>query len=290
MDRTEVEKLKADIDIISVISEYVHLKKRGRSYIGLCPFHKEKTPSFNVDPVKQIYKCFGCDKGGDVINFVMEIKGLSFLEAIQELASRFNIPVDLGKTNKSSETKQFYEINRYAMEFYKHMLSGSQGRKAREYLHKRGLSDETIQAFHIGYAPPSWDSLLKVLKKKGIPYAKASVCGLIIERENGGYYDRFRDRVMFPILDISSEVIGFGGRIMDSSEPKYINTPEGSLQSVQGQKPSSRVRGEGGRGIYGCGLPGQCRHSKCSCNPGYGPERRPCKPSEQVYAGHHAGI
>ncbi|HOO38294.1 MAG TPA: DNA primase [Deltaproteobacteria bacterium] len=226
MDRIEVEKLKADIDIVTVISEYVHLKKRGRSYIGLCPFHKEKTPSFNVDPVKQIYKCFGCDKGGDVINFVMEMKGLSFLEAIKELASQFNIPVDLGKTNKSSETKQFYEINRYAMEFYKHMLSGNQGSRAREYLHKRGLSDETIQAYHIGYALPSWDSLLRVLQKKGISFEKASACGLLIERENGGYYDRFRDRVMFPILDITSEVIGFGGRVMDSSEPKYINTPE----------------------------------------------------------------
>jgi DNA primase len=226
MDRIEVEKLKADIDIISVISEYVQLKKRGRSYIGLCPFHKEKTPSFNVDPVKQIYKCFGCDKGGDAINFVMDMKGLSFLEALEELASRFNLSVDFAKTQKSSEKKQFYEINRYAMEFYKHMLSSSQGSRAREYLRTRGLSDETIQAFHIGYAPPSWDRLCGMLKKKGIPFASAFACGLIIEREKGGYYDRFRDRVIFPILDISSEVIGFGGRIMDSSEPKYINTPE----------------------------------------------------------------
>jgi len=226
MDRIEVEKLKADIDIISVVSEYVHLKKRGRSYIGLCPFHKEKTPSFNVDPVKQIYKCFGCDKGGDVINFVMEMKGLSFIEAIEELASRFNIPVNFAKTQKSSEKKQFYETNRYAMEFYEHMLAGSQGSRAREYLRKRGLSDETIQAFHLGYAPSSWDSLSRMLRKKGVPMARAFACGLIIERNNGGYYDRFRDRVIFPILDISSEVIGFGGRIMDSSEPKYINTPE----------------------------------------------------------------
>jgi len=226
MDRIEVQKLKADIDIIAVISEYVHLNKRGRSYIGLCPFHKEKTPSFNVDPVKQMYKCFGCGKGGDAINFVMEIKGLNFVEALQELATRFHLSIDLAKTQRSSEKKQFYEINRYAMEFYKHMLAGSQGSGAREYLRKRGLSEETIQAFHIGYAPASWDSLCRVLKRKGIPYNKAFACGLIIERERGGYYDRFRDRVMFPIRDISSEVIGFGGRIMDSSEPKYINTPE----------------------------------------------------------------
>ncbi len=226
MDRIDVEKIKAAIDIVAVISEYVHLNKRGRSYVGLCPFHKEKTPSFNVDSHKQTYKCFGCDKGGDAISFVMEMKGLSFLEAVQELAARFGIPVDLTKTAKSSENRKFYDINRYAMGFYEHSLHSGPGERAREYLRSRGLSEETIRAFHIGYAPDSWDGLSSVLRKKGIPLEVAFTCGLVIQRPSGGYYDRFRDRVIFPIQDISSEVIGFGARIMGSGEPKYINSPE----------------------------------------------------------------
>jgi DNA primase len=226
MDRADVEKIKAGIDIVSVVSEYVHLKKRGRSFIGLCPFHKEKTPSFNVDPQKQIYKCFGCDKGGDVINFVMEIKGLTFPEALKELAGQFNIPVDFARTDKPSEKKQYYQANRYAMEFFEHMLHTNDGDRARNYLQSRGLTEETIKAFHIGYAPDSWDSLTVMLKKKAISMHLALTCGLVIERSSGGHYDRFRDRVIFPILDISSEVIGFGARILGTGEPKYINTPE----------------------------------------------------------------
>lgn len=226
MDRIDVEKIKAAVDIVAVISEYVHLNKRGRSYVGLCPFHKEKTPSFNVDAHKQTYKCFGCDKGGDAISFVMEIKGLSFLEAVQELAARFGIPVDLTKTAKSSENRKFYDINLYAMGFYEHLLHSGPGERAREYLRSRGLSEETIRAFHIGYAPDSWDGLSSMLRKKGIPLEVAFTCGLVIQRPSGGYYDRFRDRVIFPIQDISSEVIGFGARIMGSGEPKYINSPE----------------------------------------------------------------
>jgi DNA primase len=226
MNRADVEQVKAGIDIVTVVSEYVHLKKRGRSFIGLCPFHKEKTPSFNVDPQKQIYKCFGCDKGGDVINFVMEIKGLTFPEVLKELAGQFNIPVDFARTDKPSEKKQYYQANRYAMEFFEHMLHTNDGDRARNYLQSRGLTEETIKAFHIGYAPDSWDSLTVKLRKKGIPMHIALTCGLVIERSSGGYYDRFRDRVIFPILDISSEVIGFGARILGAGEPKYINTPE----------------------------------------------------------------
>lgn len=226
MDRADVEQVKAGIDIVTVVSEYVHLKKRGRSFIGLCPFHKEKTPSFNVDPQKQIYKCFGCDKGGDVLNFVMEMKGLTFPEALKELAGQFNIPVDFARTDKPSEKKQYYQTNRYAMEFFENMLHTKEGGRARSYLQSRGLTEETIKAFHIGYAPDSWDSLTAKFREKKIPMNSALTCGLVIERSSGGYYDRFRDRVIFPILDISSEVIGFGARILGNGEPKYINTPE----------------------------------------------------------------
>lgn len=226
MDRSEVEKIKAQIDIVSVISEYVSLKQRGRTFIGLCPFHKEKTPSFNVDPGKQIYKCFGCGKGGDVINFVMEKKGLSFPEAVEELAARFHIPLDMAKNRKKTENKQFFETNRYAMEFYEHILNTQKGERAREYLKSRGISKETIQAFHIGYAPDSWDTLTGMFSKKGMSLQNAFTCGLLVKRSSGGYYDRFRDRVMFPIQDLSSEVIGFGGRAIGQAEAKYINTPE----------------------------------------------------------------
>lgn len=226
MDRNDVETIKAQIDIVSVISEYVALKQRGKSFIGLCPFHKEKTPSFNVDPQRQIYKCFGCGKGGDVINFVMEKKGLNFPEAVEELAARFHIPIKKTTGRKSTQNKQFFETNRSAMEYYEQVLNSPKGERARAYLKSRGLSDETIRTFRIGYAPDSWDMLSRMFREKGISLEVAFTCGLLIKRPSGGYYDRFRDRVMFPILDLSSEVIGFGGRAIGKADAKYINTPE----------------------------------------------------------------
>ncbi|HOO47059.1 MAG TPA: DNA primase, partial [Deltaproteobacteria bacterium] len=226
MDRNDVETIKAQIDIVSVISEYVALKQRGKSFIGLCPFHKEKTPSFNVDPQRQIYKCFGCGKGGDVINFVMEKKGLNFPEAVEELAARFHIPIKKTTGRKGTQNKQFFETNRSAMEYYEQVLNSPKGERARAYLKSRGLSDETIRTFRIGYAPDSWDMLSRMFREKGISLEVAFTCGLLIKRPSGGYYDRFRDRVMFPILDLSSEVIGFGGRAIGKADAKYINTPE----------------------------------------------------------------
>jgi len=231
MDKSQVERIKISCDIVSVISEYVHLKKKGRSFWGLCPFHNEKTPSFHVDPDRQIYRCFGCSRGGDVINFLMEKKGLSFAETVTELSLRAGIPLEPAKSSRtSSENKVYYTANKAAMEFFEEQLHSPKGEAARKYLVGRGLSDETVRSFHIGFAPDSWNSLGNVLGRKGISGTVAEKCGLVVERKGGsGYYDRFRNRVMFPIIDLSGEVIGFGGRIMDSGEPKYLNSPESPI-------------------------------------------------------------
>ncbi|HPI92330.1 MAG TPA: DNA primase [Deltaproteobacteria bacterium] len=229
MDKSQVERVKTASDIISVISEYVHLAKRGKNFWGLCPFHSEKTPSFSVDPDKQIYKCFGCGKGGDVFAFVMDKKGLSFAEALSELAAKAGIRLETSRSQPSSEKKALYEANRAAMVFFEQQLASGRGEGARGYLADRGLTGETISAFHLGFAPDTWDSLIKHLKGRGIPVSIAEKCGLLVSKQGGGAYDRFRGRVMFPIIDLSGEVIGFGGRIMGKGEPKYLNTPESPI-------------------------------------------------------------
>ena len=229
MDRADVEKIKGSIDIVPVISGYVNLKKRGRTYVGLCPFHIEKTPSFHVDSARQTYKCFGCGKGGDVFSFLMEIKGISFPDALQELALKAGITLEKPGRQQSSEKRKLYEANRLALMFYRDMLSSSRGEGAMSYLKERGLSQETIDAFELGYAPDSWDSLLRFFRSRGVSPEVGARCGLFIERDSGGHYDRFRNRVIFPIRDISSEVIGFGARILGPGEPKYLNTPESAI-------------------------------------------------------------
>jgi len=229
MDRSQVERVKTSSDILAVVSEYVQLKKKGRSFWGLCPFHSEKSPSFHVDPEKQTYKCFGCDKGGDVITFLMEKKGLSFAEALTELSQKAGIPLEPARGRAVSEKKVYYDTNKAAMAFFEQQLASAHGQAAQKYLAGRGLKKDTINAFHIGYAPDSWNSLANFLRKKGIPEPAAEKCGLIVARPRGGYYDRFRNRVMFPIIDLTGEVIGFGGRIMDAGEPKYLNSPEGPI-------------------------------------------------------------
>jgi DNA primase len=229
MDKSQVERVKTSSDIVEVVSEYVHLNKKGKSFWGLCPFHSEKTPSFHVDPDKQIFRCFGCNKGGDVFSFVMEKKGLSFAEALTELALKAGITLEKEKRQVSSEKKIYYDANRSAMAFFEQQLASSHGEGARRYLSGRGITDEIIRIFHIGFAPDSWDSLSTYLKGKGISQAAAEKAGLIAPRKSGGFYDRFRGRVMFPIIDLTGEVIGFGGRIMGGGEPKYLNTPESPI-------------------------------------------------------------
>jgi DNA primase len=229
MDKSQVERVKTSSDIIEVVSEYVHLNKKGKSFWGLCPFHSEKTPSFHVDPDKQIFRCFGCNKGGDVFSFVMEKKGLSFAEALTELALKAGITLEKEKRQVSSEKKIYYDANRATMAFFEQQLASSNGEGARRYLSGRGITDEIIRIFHIGFAPDSWDSLSTYLKGKGISQAAAEKAGLIAPRKSGGFYDRFRGRVMFPIIDLTGEVIGFGGRVMGGGEPKYLNTPESPI-------------------------------------------------------------
>jgi DNA primase len=229
MDKSQVERVKTSSDIVAVVSEYVHLNKKGKSFWGLCPFHSEKTPSFHVDPDKQIFRCFGCNKGGDVFSFVMEKKGLSFAEALTELALKAGITLEKEKRQSSSEKKIYYDANRAAMAFFEQQLASSRGEDARRYLSGRGITEETIRIFHIGFAPDSWDSLSTYLKGKGISHSAAEKAGLIAPRKSGGFYDRFRGRVMFPIIDLTGEVIGFGGRVMGGGEPKYLNTPESPI-------------------------------------------------------------
>lgn len=226
MERDNVEKVRSAIDIVSVISGYVSLKKRGKTHVGLCPFHTEKTPSFHVDAERQSYKCFGCGKGGDVFNFVMEKDGLSFPEVLKKLADQAGVPIEMPGKGRSSEKTVFFEANKLALEFYRKTLHSSKGADAMDYLKKRGLSSATIDAFELGYAPDSWEDLGRFLKSKAIPLEAACKCGLVAERKTNGYYDRFRNRVIFPIRDITSDVIGFGGRILDKGDPKYLNTPE----------------------------------------------------------------
>jgi DNA primase len=229
MDKSSVEQIKGVSDIVAVISEYVQLKKKGRSFWGLCPFHSEKTPSFSVDPDKQSYKCFGCDRGGDVITFVMDKKGFSFAEAVTELALKAGINLDPDKRQPSSEKKIYYDANKAAMTFFEQQLNSVKGEGARRYLSGRGITENTIKSFHIGFAPDSWDSLTTFLKGRGIPQAAAEKAGLIAPRKSSGFYDRFRGRVIFPIIDLSGEVIGFGGRVIGEGEPKYLNTPESPI-------------------------------------------------------------
>lgn len=228
-----IEKIQHSIDIVDVISDYVQLKKQGRNYFGLCPFHGEKTPSFSVSADKQIFHCFGCGAGGNVFSFLMSIEGLSFLESARLLAKKAqidipeleNIPNERG--NQTSDTSQMVEAHELLKKFYHHLLVNTkEGQKALDYLMERGFTLETIEKFEIGYALDSWDFATNFLKKRGFTSEIASKAGLIIRRENGEYFDRFRNRIMFPILDHQGKTVAFSGRVLESGEPKYLNSPE----------------------------------------------------------------
>jgi DNA primase len=221
------DRILSHYDIVDVVSEHVTLKKRGGKHWGLCPFHKENAPSFTVDQAKQMFYCFGCKENGNVIDFIIKTKGLSYREAVDELCDKAGIerPEKEIKHNRS-EIKAIYDAGRIAMDFFVSMLRSPRGSIAFDYLKARGLKDETINAFSIGYAPDEWDALVVHLKKNGIPDQIAFKAGLTVERKSGGYYDRFRNRIMFPIIDRGGEVVAFGGRVLDGSEPKYLNSPE----------------------------------------------------------------
>ncbi|PSB04821.1 DNA primase [Merismopedia glauca] len=234
-----IEQVKQRVDIVDVVSEHVVLKKRGKDYLGLCPFHGEKSPSFSVSPTKQMYYCFGCQAGGNAINFLMEIGKQSFAEVVVDLAKRYQVPIQAldpqeGQElqRKLSQRELLYEIVALASKFYEHALQQPQGAVAFTYLRQeRRLSPETIQKFQLGYAPAGWDTLYRYLiEQKRYSVQLVEQAGLIIPRQSGsGYYDRFRDRLMVPIHDNQGRVIGFGGRTLTDEQPKYLNSPETDL-------------------------------------------------------------
>ncbi|TAE61679.1 MAG: DNA primase [Nostocales cyanobacterium] len=236
-----IEEVKNRADIVDVVSDYVVLKRRGKNFVGLCPFHSEKTPSFTVNPTKQTYYCFGCQAGGNAIKFIMELDKRHFAEVVLDLAKRYQVPVKTLEPEQRQELQrqislrdQLYEVLASAAQFYQHALRQNLGQKAMEYLlENRQLSTETIQKFGLGYAPPGWETLYKYLvENKHYPVQLVEKAGLIKPRKEGkGYYDVFRDRLMIPIRDVQGRVIAFGGRTLTDEQPKYLNSPETELFS-----------------------------------------------------------
>ncbi len=222
------QRIKERIDIVDFISSYVRLTRSGKNYIGLCPFHNDHNPSFTVSPEKQLFYCFGCKEGGDVIKFLMKIEHLSYREALAQLGRRVGIEVDDTNDESSGGIRELYKINDLVTKYFNYILTETQyGKIPREYLAKRGIKKETIDTFKLGYAMASWNSLQKFLEKKGVNLETQEILGLIInDKETGKSYDRFRDRIIFPIIDITGHTVGFGGRVLDDSLPKYVNTPE----------------------------------------------------------------
>jgi DNA primase len=226
-----IDQIRDANDIVDLISEYVPLKKRGKNYVGLCPFHVEKDPSFNVIPTKQIFYCFGCQEGGNVIHFLMKHEKLGFVEAVKLLAQRANIPLPKRTVDKQKgqALDKLYYANEVANEYFrKSFYREDPGKKARQYLNKRGFEPEIIKQFSLGYAPDDWEGLIKSAKNKDIEKELLNQAGLVVPRtESPGYYDRFRNRIIFPIFNLSGKVVGFGGRVLDEKdEPKYLNSPE----------------------------------------------------------------
>ncbi|MBC8200077.1 MAG: DNA primase [Desulfobacterales bacterium] len=253
----KINDIKNSADIVDIISETVVLKKSGKNYLGLCPFHSEKTPSFTVSPDKQIFYCFGCNAGGNVFSFLMKQEGISFPEAARMLARRYGIDIPVRtmspeQKKRISERESVLAINRQAMDFFcRALLENASGKKAMEYLLKRGISREIIDDFKLGYAPEGWDNLAVYFSKNKQPDGLVEKSGLIIPRKGkSGFYDRFRSRIIFPIFDISMQVIGFGGRVMDDSLPKYLNSPETHVYNKS-------------RSLYGLHMAkGKCRESE----------------------------
>jgi len=229
-----VEEIKSRLDLVDLIGEYIRLEKKGKNYTGLCPFHQEKTPSFTVSPDKQLYHCFGCGEGGDHFKFIMNLENFDFPEALRFLAERAG--VSLPQQEKSSSAalprEVLFNLNQLALNFFRYVLNSPEGNSAREYLQKRGMTGASIEKFELGYAPAKWETFLKIARKKGFSLENLQQAGLIVERrDGGGYYDRFRNRVMFPIFDVKGKVVGFGGRSLEEAPhiPKYLNSPQTPL-------------------------------------------------------------
>lgn len=228
-----IERVRSESDIVSVVSEYVNLKKKGKNFWGCCPFHHEKTPSFSVAADKGFFYCFGCQAGGNVFQFLMKIDNISFMDAAAKLAQKLNIPLPEKEKSASElmrerDRTELYRINEMARDFFYNCLTKtSYGKEPMAYLMNRGITVEAINAFKIGFAPPGWDKLLVAFRERGINEESLTKAGLASQRPSGdGLYDRFRNRIMFPICDIRGRVVGFGGRVLDDSQPKYLNSPE----------------------------------------------------------------
>jgi len=228
----KVREVRERASILDVVSDYVGLKKAGANYLGLCPFHAEKTPSFTVNAAKGMFYCFGCGVGGDVVSFVMRMEGLAFPEALRSLARRVGVdmeerPLTPREMRLRDERETFFQLHEMATRFYEKILTDHpEGDRGRAYLVKRGVDDETARAYRLGFAPDTWDTLARFLKEKGVPLDSAEKAGLLRKRDSGGFYDGFRNRLLFPVTDIQGRPIGFGGRVLDDAMPKYLNSPE----------------------------------------------------------------
>lgn len=222
-----IEHIRSTVDILDVVGRYVQLKKRGHNYFGLCPFHLEKTPSFAVNPGKQIYKCFGCGAGGGAINFVMAVEKIEFIDSIKFIGDQYGIEVNIeGGGKPKTLITQLYELQKVAAELYQHNLNSEKGNKVIDYFHSRGLNDETITQFKLGYSTNSWSDLLDKARSMEMNADAMIQCGLFINGEKG-YFDRFRNRIMFPISDRNGKIVAFSGRVFDGDDPaKYVNSSE----------------------------------------------------------------
>ncbi len=256
----KISEIRDTCNIVDIVGESVVLKKAGQNYVGLCPFHGEKTPSFTVSPHKQMFYCFGCGEGGNVFSFLMKHQGITFPDAVKQLAERYGIQLPRRQLSpeqkrRLSERDQMFQLNRLALDFYRHVLQKDpMGQVARQYLTKRGFTSDTAATFQFGYAPPGWDHLRGYLQHKQMPLELAERAGLVVRRQSGqGHYDRFRGRIVFPICDPAGRVIAFGGRVLDDALPKYLNSPETDIYSKS-------------RSLYGLDV---ARHH--------------CRSSEQVY-------
>lgn len=222
----DIELIKSKINVVDLIQEYLPLKKSGINFKANCPFHQEKSPSFMVSPERQIWHCFGCQKGGDIYKFVMEKEGVDFKDALELLAQKAGVELKKTGTPKDNYLDRLYEANQKAAQFYNYLLSEHKlGKKPLEYLLKRGLTLETIKQFNLGYAPQNWEILVRFLEKRGFDMKVLLDSGLAVASNRGGY-DRFRGRIMFPLLDARGRVVGFSGRVLGDELPKYINTPQ----------------------------------------------------------------
>lgn len=230
--QTFIDDLKRQADIVRVVQDYVQLKKKGANWMACCPFHKEKTPSFSVSPAKEIFYCFGCHKGGSVFNFVMEMERVSFPEAIKLVAEKSGVPVpklidDSRFEARRQEADEVIELNKWALGWWEQQLESSgEARVARDYLLRREITEETRKTFRLGYALDSWDALSIHLRQKGASQEQIERSGLVVRKEEGGSYDRFRGRLIFPVMDIQGKPIAFGGRTLRDEDAKYINSPE----------------------------------------------------------------